>query len=134
MRRISLLIILGIGVGLAVGLFIGWVVAPVQYVHGPMSSLKGDYKDEYTVMVAEAFQVDGDTNEALERLRPLDVPNGNIPVYVQDVTERFISEKGTGRESDIRSLVALASALGRYTPIMQPFAAPGNAPTPQTGS
>ncbi len=51
---------------------------------------------------------------------------GNIPAYVQGVTERFISNSRDA--TDIAYLVALAEGLGRLTPIMQPYAqlhAPG---------
>ncbi len=126
MRRLVLSLLIGLAVGVAIGLFIGWDIAPVQYVQNRMSDLSSRYKDEYTVMVAAAFQVDGDINEAIRRLQPLGV--SNIPLYVRDVTERYISESGTGREADIRSLVVLSKQLGYFTPPMQSFLPP--APTP----
>ncbi len=119
MRRLVFALFIGVVVGVGLGLFIGWVVSPVQYVQGPMFDLSRRYKDEYTVMVASAYQVDGDLTEALRRLKPLGVTN--IPQYVRDVTERYISESGPGQESDIRNLVVLSRALGYYTPPMQPF-------------
>lgn len=128
MRRAVLSIIIGLGVGAAVGLYIGWVAAPVQYVQSPMGELSQRYKDEYTVMIAAAYQLDGDLNEAIRRLQPLGT--GNIPLYVRDVTERYISESGTGKEADIRTLVVLSRALGYYTPPMQSFVLPTLAPTP----
>ena len=45
---------------------------------------------------------DGDLLEALHRLQPLKIQN--IQQYVRDVTERYISESGTGNENDIRTL------------------------------
>ncbi len=128
MARFLLSILLGLGVGLAIGLFIGWNVAPVQYVESPLSGMSQHYTDDYTVMVASAYQVDGDLVEALHRLQPLRVPS--IPQYVRDVTERYISESGTGNENDIRTLVVLSRAFGYYTPPMQAFAGPTPAPTP----
>ncbi len=119
MRRLVFALVGGLAIGAGLGLFYGWVVSPVQYVQGPMSDLSRRYKDEYTVMVAAAYQVDGDLTEALRRLKPLGVTN--IPQYVRDVTERYISESGPGQEADIRNLVVLSRALGYYTPPMQPF-------------
>ncbi len=128
MQRLVLALLVGLVIGVGAGLFIGWVVSPVQYVQSPMSDLSRRYKDEYTVMVAAAYQVDGDLTEALRRLQLLGAEN--IPLYVRDVTERYISENGPGQESDIRNLVVLSRALGYYTPPMQPFtvstAAPGS--------
>ncbi len=119
-------LLIGLAVGAGLGLFIGWVVSPVQYVQSPMADLSRRYKDEYTVMVASAYQVDGDLTEALRRLKPLGA--SNIPLYVRDVTERYISESGPGQETDIRSLVALSRALGYYTPPMEPFTVPTTPP------
>src|SRR5215470_15331032 len=127
MARLFLSIVIGLGVGLGIGLFIGWNVAPVQYVESPLSAMSPRYTNDYTVMVASAYQVDGDLLEALHRLQPLHVPN--IQQYVRDVTERYISESGTGNEADIRSLVVLSRAFGYYTPPMQAFAVPTPAPT-----
>ena len=71
MQRLVFALLIGLAVGVGIGLFIGWVVSPVQTVQGPMSDLSRRYKDEYTVMVASAYQVDGDLTEALRRLKPL---------------------------------------------------------------
>ncbi|MEP7284490.1 MAG: hypothetical protein ABI947_01825 [Chloroflexota bacterium] len=127
MQRIIVSILLGLGVGAALGLYIGWVLSPVQYVQSPMASLSQHYKDEYTVMVASAYQVDGDINEAVRRLQPLGI--SNIPQYVRDVTERYISESGTGKEADIRTLVGLSCELGYCTAPMQAFTLPTAVPT-----
>src|SRR5258708_35840150 len=128
MGRIFLVIVVGAAIGAGIGLVIGWYVAPVQYVNSRLSDLDQRYKDDYTVMVAAAYQVDGDLNEAIRRLQPLGA--SNIPVYVRDVTERYISESGTGNENDIRTLVVLSRALGYYTPARQAFTLPTPIPTP----
>jgi hypothetical protein len=108
MRRIALSVFLGLIVGIGVGLLLGWVVAPVQRSNSALRELSRRYKDEYTVMVAIGYQIDGDLNEAINRLKPLGVSGEfNVFAYMKDVTERFISEEGTGREADIRSLVEL---------------------------
>lgn len=126
MRRIILLLGLGLLIGLAFGLTLGWVIAPVQIVDSPMRNLDRRFKDEYTVMVAAAYQVDGDLQAAIDRLTPLGV--SNVFTYVRDVTERYISQRGTGLESDIRTLVVLSCAMGYCTDPMQPFLLP--LPTP----
>jgi len=128
MRRVALSLVIGLAVGLGIGLFFGWNLLPVQLVETRMSNLRPQFQDDYTVMVAEAYQIDGDLNEALERLRPLGI--SNIPTYVRDVTERYISASGTGKESDIRDLVVLSCALGYCTPPMQSFRLPTPVPTP----
>jgi hypothetical protein len=57
----------------------------------------------------------------------------NVFTYVRDVTERYISEEGTGRESDIRALVELSCAMGFCTEPMQRFRRP-SAPAATSGS
>ncbi|HLY26041.1 MAG TPA: hypothetical protein VKQ72_06865 [Aggregatilineales bacterium] len=128
MARIFILIVAGAAIGVGIGLVVGWDFAPVQYVNSHLSDLDPRYKDDYTVMVAAAYQVDGDLNEAIRRLQGLGA--SNIPVYVRDVTERYISESGSGNENDIRTLVVLSRALGYYTPPMQSFTLPTAVPTP----
>ena len=116
MLRFLISLLIGIFIGFAIGLYLGWVPFPVEYVNSPASALAQSYKDDYTVMVANAWLQDQDTELALTRLRLLEVEN--IPQHVQDVTERYIS--GSVFIDEMPSLVALSEALGRLTPIMIP--------------
>jgi hypothetical protein len=84
---VSFFVALLLGVG--VGLYLGWVQFPVQYIDSPASALAPQFKDEYTVMIAAGYTADSDLNSAIERLRFLGVEN--VPAYVQEVTERYIS-------------------------------------------
>lgn len=103
--------------GIGVGLYLGWVQFPVQYIDSPASALAPQFKDDYTVMIATGYTGDGDLNSAIERLRFLGVEN--VPAYVQEVTERYISNSRA--VEDIRLLVRLAEGMGRLTPIMEPY-------------
>lgn len=112
---LSLLVMLIVGLG--IGVYLGWVQFPVEYIDSPASALAQRYKDEYTVMVANGYRYDRDLNGALERLRILGEPN--IPAYVQELTERYITNSQD--LNDIRTLVVLAEGLGRLTPPMEPY-------------
>jgi hypothetical protein len=117
MTRIFISLLIGLAVGIGLGLYIGWVQAPVEYVDSPLHYLDQDHTDQYTVMIAAGYIGDGDLQGAVDRLRKLNVTN--VPAYVQIVTERYISQ---GRSvDDIRSLVALAEAMGRLTPLMEAY-------------
>jgi len=117
MSRFFASLFFGLLVGAGLGLYLGWVQFPVTIVDGPAINLDQRYKDEYTVMVASGFLVDGDPVAAVDRLRVLG--EANVPEYVQRVTERYIS---TSRDvNDIYFLVALAEGLGRLTPVMEPY-------------
>lgn len=134
MRRLLISLLIGLLIGLAAGLTLGWVIMPVQYVDSPMRDLESRFRDDYTVMVAASFLVERSAGDlaAIEaaslRLEPLGV--GNVFTHVRDVTERYISQRGAGRESDIRSLVELSCAMGYCTEPMQIFRLPLPSPTP----
>ena len=55
-------------VGAAAGLFYGWVVNPVEYVDIAPESLRVDYKTDYVLMVAEAYQVQHELGLAVRQL------------------------------------------------------------------
>lgn len=117
MLRFFFSLVIGLVGGLMLGIFLGWVVVPVEYVNSPIRALSPQYKDEFTVMIASGYIADGDALGAVERLRALGVDN--VPAYVQDITERYITNS---RDVDqIRRLVALAEGLGRLTPPMENF-------------
>ncbi len=127
MLRFFLSLIAALIVGALIGLYVGWVQFPVKYTDSGADRLAQRFKDEYTVMIADAYLDDQDQTGALERLRLLGVDN--VPAYIQDTTERFITNSSD--VTDIRALVALAQGLGRLTPIMQPYlmvATPGTNP------
>ncbi|NPA07044.1 MAG: hypothetical protein GXO54_06555 [Chloroflexi bacterium] len=46
---------LSVAVGLALGLYYGWVIRPVQRVDTSPTSLRQDYKTDFVLMVAEAY-------------------------------------------------------------------------------
>ena len=61
MSRSSLvrwLVFLAFGVGL--GLYFGWVLAPVEYVDTAPDTLQQVYQDDYLLMLATAYAGDGD--------------------------------------------------------------------------
>ena len=117
MLRFLISLLFGLIVGLGIGVYIGWVQAPVEFVDSPLSYLDTAHQDDYTVMVAAGYTADHDLNGAVERLRALNVQS--VPTYVETLTERYISQ---GRSvDDIRYLVALAEGMGRLTPLMEPY-------------
>jgi hypothetical protein len=117
MRRFLVSFAVALLVGLGIGLYLGWVQFPVQFIDSPASGLAPAYKDDYTLMIAAGYAADGDLNGATARLQVLGI--GNVPAYVQQVTERYITNsRGV---DEIRLLVRLSAALGRLTPMMEPY-------------
>jgi hypothetical protein len=111
--------IIAILVGAALGLAYGWIVSPVRYVDTSPDTLRIDYKTDYILMVAEAYQSEGDLGLAVRRLALL----GNIPstdVVAQSI--QFARKYGYA-ETDIarmqvlwNELQALESRLGTAAP------------------
>ena len=62
---------LSIILGLALGLVYGWVISPVQYVDTTPSTLRADFRTDYTLMVAETFESDQNVEQAARRLASL---------------------------------------------------------------
>jgi hypothetical protein len=133
---VAILVILGLTAGAILGLLIGWVVWPVNYVDTSLADLAPEYKEEYILLVAQVYQVDGDLEKAQARLDELELPNVNQSLAAQ--IDRYISEGQD--EADIRALVALADGLGIASPNMVAYLAtqtpvptdtPLPSPTPQ---
>jgi|GEM_PF-428818 len=126
MRRYIGSFIVALMVGAAIGIYLGWEQFPVQETNSAMCQLADNYREEYTLMVARAYQADRDRDAALQRLLPLSTSTNetclnnatsqinNIPAWVQEITERYLT-----RGSDVGEichLAALSNAFGRPIP------------------
>lgn len=59
---------LSILAGVGLGLLYGWVISPVQYVDTSPDTLRADYRADYVLMVAEIYQAEQDSEQAIRRL------------------------------------------------------------------
>ena len=116
MIRVFISTVLGVLLGIGIGLGIGWGL-PQDYSESTIAELAPSYQEQYTLMIASAYVNERDVNGALERLRVLGVEN--IPAYIQDLAERYISS--SRNVEDIRLLVALSEGFGRLTAPMERF-------------
>jgi hypothetical protein len=106
-----------VAVGLALGFAVGWWLWPVQYTNTAPAVLRQDYRDDYIVMVATAYEVERDLEQARERLKLL---NPEEPaVSVTELVERLIEADGSSE--DIARLARLAWALGATAPTLIPY-------------
>ncbi len=102
-------------IGAAAGLLYGWVINPVQYVDTTPDSLRVDYRTDYVLMVAEAFQGDGDVGLAVRRLALL----GGEPSE-KIVQDAILSGTKLGYEkADLDRLRALGRALQAWNPVLE---------------
>ena len=105
-RWIRFLIVLGIGFG--IGLLYGWLIDPVEYVDTQPQSLRNDYKTDYVLMVAEAYQAERDVSLARERLRFL---GETSPTSVIEEA-MFFAVQSEYAPADLGLLRDLSDALG----------------------
>ena len=117
MRKFLLLFSVGLVAGAALALLIGWVVWPVRYTNTTPAQLRSDYQNDYVLLVAAAYRVDGDLDAARSRLALLDAETPVRPVIA--LAEQIIANGG--RQEDIVSLARLAQALGVATPALEPY-------------
>ena len=61
-------IILALAVGIGIGLAYGWIIDPVDFFDLTPDTLRADYKADYVLMTAEAYQVEQDPGLAARRL------------------------------------------------------------------
>ena len=117
MRRWATWAVIGVVLGLVLGFAIGWWVWPVQYTNTAPGALRQDHRDDYIVMVATAYEVEGNLEQARERLGLLDA-EGSAALVVE-LAERLV-EAG-GDTEDITLLARLARALGATTPVLDSY-------------
>jgi hypothetical protein len=106
-------LLLGLGLGLAGGLFYSWIVNPVEYVETAPGSLRDDFKADYLALIAAAYANRGDLARARARLalfEELD-PAGELAALAQ-------RRQASGHPlSEAQALAELAAALqGAPTP------------------
>jgi hypothetical protein len=78
--------LIAIAVGAGGGMLYGWVLNPVEYVDTAPDSLRFDYRADYVLMVAEAYQVENSLGLASRRLALL----GSDPPY--DIASQALAD------------------------------------------
>lgn len=103
-----LFMVLGIGVGL----LYGWVIDPVRYVDTTLARLDSDFQTDYVLMVAEAYQAEGDLDIAARRLAIL---GDSPPAEIVRLGMIYTAQNGWA-DSDQELLSQLASDLQTWVP------------------
>ena len=109
--------IAGVVAGLALGFAVGWWLWPVQYTNTAPDVLRQDYHDDYVVMIATAYEVEGNLDLARGRLQLLNPEDPSTPVV--ELAERLVEAGGS--TEDVTRLARLASALGTLSPTLTPY-------------
>ena len=67
-RSLWVFILLALLAGIGIGIVYGWYVDPVDYFNITPDTLRADYKADYVLMTAEAYQTERDPGLAARRL------------------------------------------------------------------
>jgi hypothetical protein len=96
--------------GLAAGLFYGWLVNPGQPRDTSLGDLRADYQADYVLMVAEAYPQQADIAGAVELLRKVDAqdPLGVVRKGLQTAQQLGYSQQ------DIQTIAALEMRLSAW--------------------
>lgn len=117
---IALLVVIGLIGGTGLGLWIGWDVAPVEYVDTDITYLHPVYQEDYLLMVSEAYALDGDLDAARARVALLSLPDPANAVA--DLAERAVARNAPA--AHVRALARLADALGARRERLRPYTSP----------
>ena len=115
--RSLLWLALGLLVGVAFGLFLGWVAWPAEFSETDPTFLDESYQRDYALMIASAYSLDGDLSTAQRRLRSLGLEDSTGWLLLVTVDHILNS----GDQMGSRHLVGLSSDLGLYSPAMDPY-------------
>lgn len=109
-KIITIVIALAVGIGL--GLVYGWVIDPVEYTDVTPDVLREDYRVDYVLMTAEAYQNDFDAEAAARRLALL---GSQPPSAIVTSALNYANLNGFTAD-EIRALQALLTAMQTYQP------------------
>lgn len=98
--------------GLILGLVYGWVIRPVEYYDTSPDSLRADYRTDYVLMVAEAYQGEGDIDRAIQRLAAL----GPRPAFETASEALEYARLHAFSTDDLERLAALSDDLKAFAP------------------
>ena len=99
-------------VGIALGIIYGWMIEPVEYVNATPDILREDYRADYVLMVAEAYQAEQDSNRAARRLAIL---GSEPPAQIVNGAIEFASAQGYTPD-EMTLLQGLLTAMQLYQP------------------
>lgn len=103
---------IALAVGIGLGLVYGWVIDPVEYTDVTPDVLREDYRVDYVLMTAEAYQNDFNAEAAARRLALL----GSQPPSAMVASALNYANLNGFTADEIRVLQALLTAMQTYQP------------------
>ena len=121
-------IIIGLGIGLALGLVYTWVVNPVELVNTYPALMRADYRRDWVRLAALSYAADGDMERVRARLDGLE--QGDIAKVIPVLIEEYAAAGHTAET--LRSLALLAQVMDVHTPAMLVYLGTPPSPSPRS--
>ncbi|MFN8411518.1 MAG: hypothetical protein U0Z26_03940 [Anaerolineales bacterium] len=109
-------ILIATAIGVSLGLMYGWKIQPVEYTNFTPSLLRADYRADYVLMIAEAYQSERDAEGAARRLA---VVGSEPPAQIVSNTLEYARQNNFNQD-EISNLQTLLSAMQTYQPAGNP--------------
>ena len=123
--------LIGIGLGLAGGLYYAWLINPVEYTDTAPDSLRTDFKSDYLALIASAYAATDDLVRARTRLALFSglEPSTELAALAQ---QRLAGGFGEFGEVEAAALAQLAAELANHprSPVSTPTGGPSTPSTP----
>ncbi len=114
--RPLIFVLIGLAVGAGLGLYVGWVAWPTEFSDATPKLLDDTYRQDYTLMIAVAYDQDGNLPLAQQRINSL---GSDGEQFLLDIALDMILQ--ARNETEIQQVVRLASDLDLYSPAMEPY-------------
>ena len=105
-------IIIAAGIGIALGVVYGWVIDPIEYTDVTPNILREDYRADYVLMVAEAYQSERDPETAARRIAIL---GSESPAQIVTASLDFAAKNGF-TQNEMIALQGLLTAMQTHQP------------------
>ncbi len=117
MKRAFFLLLMGLLLGSALGLYVGWVLYPAQLVNVTPAELTPALQADYVRLVAAAYAQDDDFTAVQTRLAALRRDDLNEWLRRETVDAILAGED----ETEIQHMALLATRLGLDSPAFVPY-------------
>ena len=105
-------IVVAVIIGIAIGLTYGWVINPIVYTDVTPDALSVDYRADYVLMVAEAYQNEQNPETAARRIAMI---GSETPAQIVSSTLDYAT-KNNFSQNEILLLQGLLTAMQTYQP------------------
>ncbi|MEM7111568.1 MAG: hypothetical protein AAF614_04000 [Chloroflexota bacterium] len=110
----------GLAIGIGLGLYIGWFAWPVEYRDANPTVLQDSYRQDYILMIATAYGIDGNLGRAEQRLDELGANGRNL--VLDSLLDMIVRE---APEAELQQVARLGRDLGLTSPAIERYAGVG---------